>query len=218
MKILDYTSKLTPDLEGYKIGYVTEFEELTDRRINSEIKKSLEKLEMQGAELVEVNLPNLNKALPTYYLTVFVEFFSATRKYDGRRYGYRIEDVCGEEILRRIHIGSYISQKEYSGKYYRKALQFRSLITRELLDALKDIDLIAGPTTPKLPHRLGEKISTLDMYSYDVLTVPANLAGIPAGVTRAGEVGNIPVGIQFQAKPLEEQKIFNAMLALEESS
>ncbi len=215
---LDYTSKLTPDLEGYKIGYVTEFEELTDRRINSEIKKSLEKLEMQGAELVEVNLPNLNKALPTYYLTTFVEFFSATRKYDGRRYGYKIEDVCGEEILRRIHIGSYISQKEYSGKYYRKALQFRSLITRELLEALRDIDLIAGPTTPKLPHRLGEKISPLDMYSYDVLTVQANLAGIPAGVTRAGEVGNIPVGIQLQAKPLEEQKIFNVMLALEASS
>ncbi len=215
---LNYTSNLTSNLEGYKIGFVPEFEELTDKRIMAEIKKSLKKLEAQGAEVVEVNLPNLRKALPTYYLIVFVEFFSATRKYDGRRYGYRIEEVCGEEVLRRILIGSYISQKEYSGKYYKRALQFRSLIKKEMLEALKDVDLIAGPTTPKLPHRLGEEISPLDMYAYDVLTVPANLAGIPAGVIKGGEVSDIPVGLQLQAKPLEEQKIFNAMLALEESS
>ncbi|WP_456475706.1 Asp-tRNA(Asn)/Glu-tRNA(Gln) amidotransferase subunit GatA [Candidatus Pyrohabitans sp.] len=211
----DYTSRLSPDLSGYTIGFAREFEEYTSPGIMREVKHALRKLEAQGANVVEVELPSLDKALPTYYLTVFVEFFSATRRYDGRRYGYRIEEVCGEEVLRRIMLGRYISQKEYSGRYYRRALQFRSLIKRELLEALSGVDLIAGPTTPKLPHRLGEEIDPLAMYAYDLLTVPANLAGIPAGVIKAGEVEGIPVGLQFHAKPLEEQKILNAMYALE---
>jgi aspartyl-tRNA(Asn)/glutamyl-tRNA(Gln) amidotransferase subunit A len=211
----DYTSKLSADLSGYTIGFAKEFEEYTSPEIIREVKHALAKLEAQGASVVEVELPNLSKALPTYYLTVFVEFFSATRRYDGRRYGYRIEEVCGEEVLRRILLGRYISQKEYSGKYYRRALQFRSLIKKEMLEALSGVDLIAGPTTPKLPHRIGESIDPLAMYAYDLLTVPANLAGIPAGVIKVGEVGEIPVGIQFHAKPLEEQKILNAMYALE---
>jgi aspartyl-tRNA(Asn)/glutamyl-tRNA(Gln) amidotransferase subunit A len=212
----DYAGSLSADIEGWRIGFVREFEEYTDRRIVREVKRGLDRLSSNGAEIVEVTLPNLGKALPTYYLTVFVEFFSATRKYDGRRYGYRIEDVCGREVLRRIMLGRYISQKEYSGKYYKKALQFRSLIKKELLDALREVDVIAGPTVPKLPHKLGEKIEDpLVMYGYDVLTVPTNLAGIPAGVVNAGRVKGIPVGMQVQGKPLEEQKVLNVMHALE---
>ena len=210
-----YASNLNADLSGYTIGFAREFEEYTAKEIIREVKRALSKLEAQGASVVEVELPSLDKALPTYYLTVFVEFFSATRRFDGRRYGYRIEEVCGEEVLRRIMLGRYISQKEYSGRYYRRALQFRSLIKKELLEALSGVDLIAGPTTPKLPHRIGESLSPLEMYAYDLLTVPANLAGIPAGVIKAGEVGGIPVGLQLHAKPLEEQKILNAMYALE---
>lgn len=213
-----YLDSLSPDLDGWKIGFAREFEEFTDPAIVRVIKRGLERLSSNGAEIVEVTLPNLGKALPTYYLTVFVEFFSATRKYDGRRYGYRIEDVCGREVLRRIMLGRYISQKEYSGKYYKKALQFRSLIKRELLNALGEVDVIAGPTVPKLPHRLGEKIEDpLVMYGYDVLTVPTNLAGIPAGVVNVGRVKGVPVGMQIQGKPLEEQKVLNAMHALEEN-
>ncbi len=193
-----------------------EFGRLTDPKIMAEINKSLKTLEKRGAELVEVNLPNLDKGLPTYYLTVFVEFFSATRKFDGRRYGKKIEDVCGREVLRRILLGRYISQKEFTGKYYKKALQFRSLIKAEMLEALKDVDAIAGPTVPKLPHKLGEEITDpLVMYAYDVLTVPANLAGIPAGAIKAGEVNGIPVGLQVQGKPLAEQRVLNVMHALE---
>ncbi len=210
-----YSSQLSADLSGMKIGFAREFEEYTAGEIIREVKHALSKLEAQGASVVEVELPSLEKALPTYYLTVFVEFFSATRRYDGRRYGYRIEEVCGEEVLRRIMLGRYISRKEYSGRYYRRALQFRSLIKREMLEVLRSVDLIAGPTTPKLPHRLGESLTPLEMYAYDLLTVPANLAGIPAGVIKAGEVRGIPVGLQLQAGPLEEQKILNAMYALE---
>ncbi len=210
-----YSSQLSADLSDMKIGFAREFEEYTAGEIIREVKHALSKLEAQGASVVEVELPSLEKALPTYYLTVFVEFFSATRRYDGRRYGYRIEEVCGEEVLRRIMLGRYISRKEYSGRYYRRALQFRSLIKREMLEVLRSVDLIAGPTTPKLPHRLGESLTPLEMYAYDLLTVPANLAGIPAGVIKAGEVRGIPVGLQLQAGPLKEQKILNAMYALE---
>jgi len=214
----DY-SKLDDDISGYKIGIAREFEEFTDPKIMAEVKNSLKKLEDRGAELVELRLPNLSKGLPTYYLTVFVEFFSATRKFDGRRYGHKIEEVCGREVLRRIMLGRYISQKEFTGKYYKKALQFRSLIKEELLHALKDVDAIAGPTVPKLPHKLGEEIlDPLVMYGYDILTVPTNLAGIPAGVVPAGMVEGIPVGLQVQGKPLGEKKILNLMRAVEASS
>ncbi len=214
----EYSRLLSRGIDGCRIGYAREFEEFTDPRITAVVKKSLDRLEGMGAEVVPVTLPNLGKGLSTYYLTVFVEFFSATRKFDGRRYGRKIEEVCGREVLRRILLGRYISQKEYSGKYYKKALQFRSLIKRELLGALEGVDVIAGPTVPKLPHRLGESIDPMAMYGYDVLTVPTNLAGIPAGVIRAGEVDGIPVGLQVQGKPLGEQKILNVLYALEEAA
>ena len=141
--------------------------------------------------------------------------FSATRKYDGRKYGNRIEDVCGEEVLRRIHMGSYISQKEFSGRYYKKALQARSLIKREVNKLINDVDVMVGPTVPKLPHKIGTTLDPLDMYSYDVLTVIANLAGIPAASTPAGDVRGIPVGLQIQSKPLDDAKIIGMMAALD---
>jgi len=177
----------------------------------------LDSLSSEGAEIVDVSLPNLKIAIPTYYLNVYVEFFSGTRKYDGRRYGYKIEDVCGEEVLRRILLGSYISQKEYSGRFYRKALQARSLIRRDLSTALKDVDVLAGPTVPKLPHKLGTKIEDPRvMYAYDIFTVVANLAGIPAGVVPAGKVDGIPTGLQVMGDVLCDQKVLNVMAGFEE--
>ena len=112
-------------------------------------------------------------------------------------------------------MGSYISQKEYSGKYYKKALQARSLIRKEITRLLKDVDVIAGPTVPKLPHKLGTNLEPMEMYAYDVLTVIANLAGIPAASTKAGEVNGIPVGLQFQAKPLDDAKIIQFLAGFE---
>lgn len=211
-----YTQELDKGVEGLKIGVAREFEGLSDPSINKVINNQIKELEGLGGEIVDLSIPHIEKALPTYYLTVFVEFFSATRKFDGRRYGKKIEEVCGPEVLRRIEIGRYISQKEYAGRYYKKALQFRSLIKKELLEALKDVDLIAGPTVPKLPHRTGDTIEDpLTMYAYDVLTVPANLAGIPAGVAPAGKVDGVPVGLQLQGKPMGEEVILRAMHALE---
>lgn len=216
LEFYQFSKNLNSELKGVRIGYAKEFDELIiDSEIKNVIHKALDKLSSEGAEILDVSLPNLGISIPTYYLNVYVEFFSATRRYDGRRYGYKIEDVCGEEVLRRILLGSYISQKEYSGKYYRKALQARSLIRNELNKALKNVDVLAGPTTPKLPHKLGTKISPKAMYAYDLFTIPADLAGIPAGVVPAGNVNSIPVGLQIIGKALEDQKVLNVMYGFE---
>lgn len=212
---IDFTSVLEEkSLEGIKIAVCNDFIEVTDDKINKVVNKAIQKLVDAGAELVEVSFDYLELCLPTYYLINYVEFFSATRKYDGRDYGYRIEEVCGDEVLRRIKMGSLISQKEYSGKYYKKALQARSLIRNEINAMLENVDLIVGPTVPKLPHKIGEELTPMEMYAYDILTVIANLGGIPAGSIKAGEVENIPVGLQIQAKPLDDLKIIKAMSVL----
>ncbi|MBU4342205.1 MAG: Asp-tRNA(Asn)/Glu-tRNA(Gln) amidotransferase subunit GatA [Candidatus Altiarchaeota archaeon] len=218
-KFYNFSKNLNKNLKGIKIGYAGEFDNLiSDKGIKNLIHKSLDKLTSAGAEIVDVSLPNLEIALPTYYLNMYVEFFSATRKYDGRRYGHRIEEVCGEEVLRRILLGSYISQKEYSGRYYRKALQARSVIRKELESALGKVDVLAGPVVPKLPHKLGTKIDDpMVMYAYDIFTVIANLAGIPAGSVPAGKVGGIPTGLQVIGNALDDQKVLDVMYAFEQN-
>ncbi len=213
-----FSEKLNPRLDGVKLGYAREFDGLVqDKGIEKVIHKALDRLGSAGAEIIDVSLPNLETALPTYYLNVYVEFFSATRKYDGRRYGFKIEEVCGEEVLRRILLGSYISQKEYSGRYYRRALMARSVIRKELSDALEGVDVLVSPTVPKLPHRLGSKIEDpMVMYAYDVFTVPVNLAGIPAGSVPAGRVEGIPTGLQVIGRALYDQKVLNVMYGFEQ--
>ncbi|MBM4240523.1 MAG: Asp-tRNA(Asn)/Glu-tRNA(Gln) amidotransferase subunit GatA [Euryarchaeota archaeon] len=211
-KITDLEDEKAQDaLKGMKLGVVEQFLEVSDDKIVNIIEDTVQEMGELGVELVELSFDYIELCLPTYYLINYVEFFSATRKYDGRKYGYKIEDVCGEEVLRRIHIGSYISQKEYSGKYYNKALQARSLIRKEINKLLRDVDAIVGPTVPKLPHKLGTSLEPMEMYAYDVLTVIANLAGIPAASIKAGEVNSIPVGLQIQAKPLDDAKILQIM-------
>jgi len=216
----NFSKNLNKNLKGKKIGYPKEFDALiVDEGIRNVIHSSLDKLKDGGAKIVDVQLPSLSKAIPTYYLNVYVEFFSATRKYDGRRYGHKIEEVCGEEVLRRILLGSYISQKEWQGKFYRKALQARSVIRAELLRALKDVDVLAGPVVPKLPHKLKERITDPRvMYAYDIFTVPANLAGVPAGSVPAGKVNGIPTGLQIIGKSLEDQKVLDVMAGFESVS
>ena len=210
------TEKSQDALKGMKVGVVKEFFDVSDDKIVNIIEDRIDKMTEAGAEVVELSFDYIDLCLPTYYLINYVEFFSATRKYDGRKYGHRIEEVCGDEVLRRIHIGSYISQKEYSGKYYKKALQARSLIRKEITKLLGGVDVIVGPTVPKLPHKLGESLDTMEMYAYDVLTVIANLSGIPAASMKAGEVDGIPVGLQIQGKPLDDAKIVQVMAGLEQ--
>ncbi|MFH1055386.1 MAG: Asp-tRNA(Asn)/Glu-tRNA(Gln) amidotransferase subunit GatA [Candidatus Altiarchaeota archaeon] len=214
-----FTEKLNPKIKGMRLGYAKEFDSLVaDKGILTVVRSAIDRLSSAGAEIVDVTLPNLELSIPTYYLNVYVEFYSATRRYDGRRYGHRIEEACGEEVLRRILLGKYISQKEYSGRYYRKALQARSLIRGDMQSALKDVDVLVGPVVPKLPHKVGTKIDDpLVMYAYDMFTIPANLAGLPAGSVPAGKIDGMPTGLHVVGKPLEDQKVLNVMHALEKN-
>lgn len=208
-----FSDSLESDMDGVKLGYAMEFDELVkDKPIVKAVKSSIKRLESHGARIVDVSLPIMDLAIPTYYLNVYVEFFSATRKYDGRRYGKRIEDACGEEVLRRIMLGKYISQKELSQKYYRRALFARSKIMRELSGALKPVDALIGPVVPKLPHKAGTSIKDpRTLYAYDIFTTPANLAGLPAGCVPAGKKDGIPCGLHVIGKPCCDQSVLNIM-------
>ena len=212
---VNYLDKLNIKIESIRVGTSPKFSELTDPEIIKVIDGAVEKLRDLGAEVVEVELPHLEKGLSAYYVIMSAEFFSATRKFDGRKYGRRIEEVCGDEVLRRIKCGEYISRKEQLGKYYQRALQVRTLLRREFEEALDRVDVIVGPTVPKLPHELGTKLSPAEMRAYDYLTSPISLAGTCAGVIKAGEVDGIPVGLQVQGKVLGEGTVLRVMNALE---
>jgi len=148
----------------------------------------------------DVELKHINLGIQTYYPINYVEFFSGTRKFDGRKYGLKIEDSCGEEVLRRILGGQEIAQAEFAGRYYRRALKAKKIIEEEFEKAFEKYDVLIMPTVPKLPHRIADKLSFFDMYSYDSLSVLANLAEIPAISVPTEELYNIPIGIQIMAK------------------
>jgi len=148
-------------------------------------------------KLENIELKHIDLGIQTYYPINYVEFFSGTRKFDGRKYGLKIEDSCGEEVLRRILGGREISKAEYAGKYYRRALKTKRIIGKEFEDAFKKYDVIIMPTVPRIPHKFGEEISLEDMYNYDTLTVLANIAEIPAISVPCGKIDEIPVGLQI---------------------
>ena len=169
-----------------------------DDRIWAKVLERVEEVcERNGWKKENVSLEHVDLGIQTYYPIVYTEFFSGTRKFDGRKYGLKIEDSCGEEVLRRILGGQEISKAEYAGKYYRKALAVRELIREEFARAFEKFDVIVCPTVPKLPHKIGSKISVEDMYNYDVCTVLANIAEIPALSLPCGLVDGVPVGLQL---------------------
>ena len=184
---------------------------IQDKRISELISKKIKEIaDKKGWQAKNIDLRHIDLAIQTYYPICYVEFFSGTRKFDGRIYGKKIEDVCGVEVLRRILGGSEISKAEYHGLYYRRALKAKQLIKQEFESAFKDVDCIIMPTVPRLPHKLGSKISVEEMYSYDALTIPANLAEIPALSLPIGKIDNIPVGMQILCPHLKE----NVMLSV----
>jgi aspartyl-tRNA(Asn)/glutamyl-tRNA(Gln) amidotransferase subunit A len=205
-------------LKNLKIGISSDFEKLcTDKRIYEKIKVAAEELtNATNSKVININLKYIHLAIQTYYPIVYVEFFSGTRKFDGRKYGKRLEECCGEEVLRRILGGREISKAEYEGRYYRKALAVRKLIERDFSKAFEKADIIISPTTPMLPHDIGGRITDPEiMYAYDAFTIPANLAGICAGVVNAGKVDGIPVGLQIMAPAFREELLVQSMKAVE---
>jgi len=164
--------------------------------IKNKIKKVCEK---NNWKKEDIELEHINLGIQTYYPINYVEFFSGTRKFDGRKYGLKIEESCGEEVLRRILGGQEIAKAEFAGKYYRRALKAKKIIEKEFEKAFEKYDVLIMPTVPRLPHEIGTSISVEDMYSYDSLSVLANLAEIPAVSIPVERVYNIPVGIQIMA-------------------
>jgi len=200
------------------IGLSKDFEKLcSDKKIYTMMKKKVEELaKKKGYKVVEVNLKHINLAVQAYYPLCYVEFFSSTRKYDGRRYGKKIEETCGPEVLRRILGGSEISQAEYEGLYYRNALKVKELIKEDFEKAFEKVDFIIAPTVPRLPHKIGSKITPNEMYSYDALTIPANFAEICALSLPMSLLNKVPVGMQIIAPAFAEKLLFDISKEFEE--
>lgn len=198
--------------KNVRIGSLEDARKLTkDKRIMDIVNFRTRQL---SKKLIPVKLKHLNLAVQTYYPIVYVEFFSGTRKFDGRKYGRKIEENCGKEVLRRILGGREISKAEYHGSYYKKALAVKKLIRQDFDDAFKKVDVILLPVTPILPNRLGENLIENDpktAYAFDAFTTPANLAGICAGVVHAGTIDGIPVGIQVLAPAFKEDILFSVL-------
>lgn len=202
--------------KSLKIG-ILDFR-INDSRIQKLIDEKIDEAARKykwKAERIKLNY--IDFAVATYFPIVYVEFFSATRRFDGRKYGKRIEEVCGSEVLRRIIGGSEISKAEHAGRYYYLALKARKLIEEELGKIFKKFDCLICSTVPRLPHKIGEKISIEEMFQYDALTSPINLSRDCAISIPVGEVDGIPVGMQIICNKFEEQKMFQIARGVEKA-
>ncbi len=189
---------------------------IQDQRIQDLVdRKVKEASDNYGWTLKKIKIPYVDLAIETYYPLVYTEFFSATRKFDGRRYGKKIEESCGPEVLRRIIGGAEITKAEHEGRNYHLALRVKKLIEEEYSKAFREFDVIVSPTVPRLPHNIGGKISVEEMYSYDSLTIPSNLAGNCCMSIPAGKINGIHVGMQIMADKFNEQKMLEAAALVE---
>ena len=196
------------DINKLKVGVLDI--KISDDRIQNLINDKIEKVvKKYGWKLEKIKLNYIDLAVQTYYPLVYVEFFSGTRKFDGRRYGKRIENSAGVEVLRRILGGSEITKAEFKGRYYYLALKAKKLIEEEFSKAFKKFDAIVMPVYPILPWKIGDvkKMSVQDIYSADALTIPANLAGNCAVSIPAGKVDNVPVGMQIMCDKFQDAKM-----------
>lgn len=213
------------------IAIAKEFLEGADLQILKIFSQLREKLNQKGYIIAEVSIPMLKYAIPIYYLAVFAEFSSAMQRYDGLRYGKVKDDIedlvetvsnlrgekFGAEVKRRVMLGSFITTKEYQDAWYGKTLRAREILKNEINSVLEKYDVLLGPTMPCLPWKIGQKSSNpLEMYLADILTVPANIAGIPAGSVPFGKVRNFRPGFQVQARRFGEEKVIALMKQIEE--
>jgi aspartyl-tRNA(Asn)/glutamyl-tRNA(Gln) amidotransferase subunit A len=230
----DYTSFLINDVKGLKIGVPKEYmAEGIEPEVRKAIEAAIEKFIELGAEVEETVLPHTDYALPTYYIIAPAEASSNLARYDGVRYGHRTEEPenivdmfmrtrsegFGEEVKRRIMLGTYALSAGYYDAYYLKALKVRTLIMQDLERAFAKYDVLLSPTTPSVAFKMGEKIdSPIQMYLSDICTLSANLAGIPAMSLPAGFVGNLPVGMQLMGKPFDEGTLLRFAYTFEQNT
>jgi aspartyl-tRNA(Asn)/glutamyl-tRNA(Gln) amidotransferase subunit A len=231
----DYTKFLKDNVEGVKIGVPREFfGEGTSDEVEKQVWEGIHKLEEMGASYEETSLPTLEYSLAAYYIVAMSEASSNLARYDGLRYGYRVdrdegnwETVFskdrrigfGAEVRRRIILGTYALSAGYYNKYYLKALKVRTLIRRNFEEAFKKFDVLIGPTMPFPPFKIGEKIEDpLALYKSDVDTVSANLAGLPAISVPCGFTKSLPIGMQIMAPPLREDQILQVAYTFEKNT
>jgi len=232
LPVPEWSAALSGDLRGKKVGIPREYR---IDGLNAEVAKNWDEgiawLKEAGAEVVDISLPHSKYALATYYIIAPAEASSNLARYDGVRYGLRdlpegagLQDMYaatraagfGDEVKRRILIGTYVLSAGFYDAYYTQAQKVRALISRDFALAFEQCDVILAPTAPTPAFALGEKSNPLDMYLGDVFSVPASLAGLPAMSVPSGlSSDGLPLGLQVIGKPFDEQGVLDAGLAIE---
>jgi aspartyl-tRNA(Asn)/glutamyl-tRNA(Gln) amidotransferase subunit A len=232
--VTDYRDFLRDDIKGMKIGVPAELmPEGTEPDVRDRIMQVLKMAEGMGALVEEISVPSLEYALNIYYIIAPSEASSNLSRFDGVRYGYRDRDAAtlrdmyrktrsrgfGEEVKRRIMIGTYCLSAGYYDAYYEKALKVRTLIIDDFKKAFSKYDVLISPTSPTTAFKKGEKLDDpLTMYLSDICTIPANLAGIPAVSIPAGLSGDrLPIGVQVMGDVLREDNVIRAAFSLEKA-
>ncbi|MFT4309926.1 MAG: amidase family protein [Candidatus Woesearchaeota archaeon] len=190
-----------------RIGYLD-----TDGiRIENNILEWFEKLRKTLGVNQKITIKDIPLGIAAYYPLVYTEFYSSTRRYDGRRYGKKIEDASGSEVLRRIIGGSIITAAEDDSRFYRKALSVKKSITKGFTEAFKEYDIIISPTVPRIARKIDSDTSPEEEYAEDALTLPANLSGICAASYPAGSIGGMPIGLHIMANAMREDLLIEYM-------
>jgi aspartyl-tRNA(Asn)/glutamyl-tRNA(Gln) amidotransferase subunit A len=220
----DYAAALDGKVAGLKIGIPKEyFGEGLNPGTGPAVKDAIAELERLGATLVDVSLPHSHLAVPTYYVIAPAECSANLSRFDGVRYGHRCEDpedlldlYCrsrgegfGNEVKRRILVGTYALSAGFYDAYYRKAQQIRRLIRQDFVDAFAKVDVIAGPTAPSTAFAFGAKKDPVAMYMEDIYTIATNLAGLPGLSIPCGLVEGKPVGLQLIGNYFDEERLLN---------
>jgi aspartyl-tRNA(Asn)/glutamyl-tRNA(Gln) amidotransferase subunit A len=227
-----YTHMPSADIKGMKIGIPAEyFGSGVDPKIAAVVLAAIGRLEELGAAAVRCSIPSMDYALAAYYVTCTSEASSNLARFDGVRYGPATDTKkpwhdaykevrragFGTEVRRRIMLGTFALSSGYYGKYYAKAQVARENVRKDFARIFGEVDVIAGPTMPTIAFRLGEKSDPLSMYLADILTVPVNLAGIPAISVPCGKADGMPVGLQIMGKPFEDERVIDVAYAYEQA-
>ncbi len=224
LDVPDYTAELDNSLQGLRIGLPRQhFAEGLNADVEQQVRDALAEYEKLGATLVDIDLPNNHLSVSSYYVLAPAEASANLSRYDGVRYGYRcdnpadLEDMYkrtrsegfGDEVKRRILVGTYALSAGFYEAYYRKAQQIRRLVRQDFLDAFKEVDVIAGPTSPHVAFKLGAKSDPVAMYLEDIYTIAVNLAGLPGVSIPAGMSNGLPVGMHLVAGDFQEARLLN---------